>query len=132
MIRKDRTRYADMALRRSERAGADVSRPVAGFYRYRLGRGTVRGGVRIWFGPPHDPVTGEELDRGWRWQAEFDGEPIDFLRVWPACTGEPITEQEYRAMIARKAWAREHAPGSAYAERGRRLDPLSTDNPLPF
>lgn len=114
-------------------AGAqDVSEPTAGFFRLRLARETVRGGVRIWFGPPHDPDTGEEMDRAWRWQAEFNGEPIDFDRVWPNCAGDPITETEYRRYCARVDWAREHAPESAYAERGARIDPLSTATPLPF
>lgn len=109
-----------------------VSEPEAGFFRYRLVSGGVRGGVRIWFGAPLDPITREELDRGWRWQAEFDGEPIDLDRCWPDCIGEPISEAEYRAMCARKAWAAQNAPNSAYAQRSRRVDPLSLDNPLPF
>jgi hypothetical protein len=113
-------------------AGIDVSVPVAGFYRYRLGSGTIAGGVRIWYGPPLDPVTGEELDRSWRWQADFNGEPIDFDRCWPACTGDPITEVEYRRYCSRQNWARQHAPDSAYAEPGRRHDPLSAQAPLPF
>lgn len=110
----------------------DVTTPVAGFYRHRMAQGTVAGGVRLWFGPPCDPVTGEEMDRSWRWQAEFDGENVEFDRVWPVCADEPITETEYRRRINRKAWAREHAPDSAYAETGRRIDPLSTSTPLPF
>lgn len=114
------------------RSGIDVSAPVAGFYRFRLASGTITGGVRIYYGPPLDPVTGEELDRSWRWQADFNGEPIDFDRVWPACTGEPITEIDYRRFCARQEWARRHAPDSAYAERGRRHDPLSAQAPLPF
>lgn len=113
-------------------AGTDVTEPEAGFFRFRLRSGGVRGVVRIWNGPPHDPVTGEELDRSWRWQAEFNGELIDFDRVWPACAGEPVTEQDYRRAIARQEWAREQAPGSAYADPRAKLDPLSTDTPLPF
>lgn len=124
--------YADGGRAGQVAGSIDVSTPVAGFYRFRLGRDTVRGGVRIWFGPPHDPVTGEELDRSWRWQAEFDGEPIDFDRVWPACADEPLTEQEYRFLIERREWARKHAPNSAYAEVGRKHDPLSLQSPLPF
>ncbi|MGF7152646.1 hypothetical protein [Novosphingobium gossypii] len=123
----DETRHFTPAAR-----GVDVETPVAGFYRYRLGQGTVRGGVRLWYGPPHDPVTGEELDRSWRWQAEFDGEPIDFDRVWPACAKDPLTDAEYRALISRRAWARQHAPDSAYAQIGRRHDPLAASAPLPF
>ena len=124
--------YAKGASTTSVAGSVDVSTPKAGFYRYRLGQGTVRGGVRLWHGPPHDPVTGEEMDRSWRWQAEFDGEPIDFDRVWPACAKEEITEAEHRALINRRAWARENAPDSAYAQIGRRHDPLAASAPLPF
>lgn len=112
--------------------GVDASEPVAGFYRTRLGRDTVILGIRIWYGPPHDPVTGEVMDRSWRWQAVANNEPVDFDTVWPRCAGEPITEAEYRTFVARQAWARQHAPDSAYAERGRKVDRLSTRTPLPF
>ena len=103
-----------------------------GFFRHRLVSGGVIGGVRIWYGPPHDPVTGEVMDRSWRWQAEFDGEPVDLDRVWPECVGRPITEAEYQALVARREWAKQHAPRSAYAERTRRHDPLSSETPMPF
>lgn len=109
-----------------------VSEPEAGFFRFRLGASTVKGAVRIWHGPPHDPVTGEELDRSHRWQATFNGEPVDFDRVWPACATDPLSEEEYRYMLARQDWARKHAPDSAWVGGGRRYDPLDTRNPLPF
>ena len=113
-------------------AGIDVSTPVAGFFRYRMRAASPRGGVRIWYGPPKDPVTGEVLDRSWRWQAEFNGELVDdFDRVWPACAGDPITEADYRAYCARTEWARQNAPNSSYAT-GKRRDPLSVHEPLPF
>lgn len=110
----------------------DVTEPVAGFYRCRLGSGSVWAGVYLWHGPPLDPVTGEELDRSWRWQAAWNGEPVPFDTVWPKCAADPITPAEYRRFIATQRWAREHAPDSSYAERGRRHDPLSTREPLPF
>jgi hypothetical protein len=113
-------------------AAVDVSRPAEGFYRYKPRTGAVYGGVRIWFGPPLDPVTGEELDRSWRWQSSFNGEFIDLDFVWPVVAGSPITEEEYRRYCARQTWARQHAPDSAYAERGRRVDLLSRSNPMPF
>ncbi|RIV79541.1 hypothetical protein [Pelagerythrobacter aerophilus] len=125
--------YADAAqTMRRVFAGTDVTKPTAGFYRFRMRSGGVRGVVRIWFGPPHDPVTGEELDRSWRWQAEFNGEPVDLDRVWPDCAGEPVTEQDYRRAIARQEWARQHAPDSAYADHRKRRDPLDPGEPLPF
>jgi hypothetical protein len=113
--------------------GLDVETPVAGFYRVRMGAGTVAIGVRLWFGAPLDPVTGEELDRGHRWQAQADdGSFLDFERVWPACARDPITEADFDARRARRAWARENAPDSAYAELGRKVDRLSRSEPLPF
>ncbi|SNT20168.1 hypothetical protein [Sphingopyxis indica] len=131
MSRASRT-YGDRgATRRFD--GLDVETPVAGCYRIRLGRDTVAIGVRLWFGAPLDPVTGEELDRSHRWQAQADdGEILDFERVWPACARDPITEADFKARCARRAWARENAPDSAYAERGRKVDRLSRSEPLPF
>ena len=134
-MRRDSTPYAEMARNRGALAVAgavNVSKPAAGFFRFKMRSGGVYGGVRIWFGPPHDPVTGEELDRSWRGQAEFNGQPCDFDRVWPACCAMPITEIDYNRYCARTDWARRHAPESAFADHGKRLDPLSTDTPLPF
>lgn len=133
MNARQRIVYGEAAVGAVAVAGAvDVETPVEGFYRHRLRGGTVTGGVRLWFGPPHDPVTGEVMDRSWRWQALFDGEPVDFDRVWPACAGSPITEDDYRRYVARKRWAQQHAPDSAYAVTGRKVDPLSPSTPLPF
>lgn len=131
---RDGQRYDAHAVRAVSVTGAtDVSRPVAGFFRTKLSSRSVAVGVRIHYGPPLDPVTGEELDRSWRWQAEVNGEPYgDFDRVWPACAGEPISEERYREYCARMEWARTNTPNSSYAEPGRRRDPLSTDEPLPF
>lgn len=110
-----------------------ASTPYAGFYRVRLSSGSVRVGVRLHYSPPLDPVTGEVLDRSWRWQAEVNGHPYDdFDRVWPMCAAEPITEIDYQRYCQRQGWARENAPRSSYAEPGRRRDPLSTVEPLPF
>lgn len=130
---RERNTYRDgSAWQRRTDYGSPIDQPVAGFYRLRLGQGTVAVGVKVFHGPPLDPITGEELDRSWRWQAHADGEPIDFDRVWPACIRNPISEQDYRRFLSRKAWAREHAPDSAYAETGRKVDHLSNNTPLPF
>lgn len=112
--------------------GIDVERPVAGHYRLRLRSGAIAGAVRIWHGPPHDPDTGEEMDRGWRWQAEFLGSPIAFDRCWPTCAGSPIAEQEYAQLCQRKQWAERHAPNSSYADPMKKRDPLDRNEPLPF
>lgn len=133
MIRRDGTAYGSNAVRAMHVAGAvDVSKPVAGFYRGKLRGGAVVGGIRIWFGPPYDPVTGEVLDRSWRWMAHFDGQECDFDAVWPVCAGSPITEQMYREFVGRREWAKRNAPDSAFAKPTKRYDPLDNSNPMPF
>lgn len=111
-------------------AGHDPDTPVAGHYRMRLRSGGVFVGVRVWHGPPHDPVTGEEMDRSWRWQAEIDGRPADLADVWPKCAGDPIDAAEYQFLAARRRWGEENAPDSPQADPRRRIDPLTA--PLPF
>lgn len=129
---RDTTPYAEMRGN-AVFAGQDVSKPEAGFFRFRLSSKSVAVGVEIRFGPPLDPITGEELDRSWRWLAFVNGEPFaDFDRIWPACLSDPISEDGYRTYCARQDWAREHAPESSYAEPGRPHHPLSTSTPLQF
>jgi hypothetical protein len=110
--------------------GFDADQPVAGFYRTRLKSGGVHVAVRVWFGPPKDPVTGEELDRSHRWQAEANGSYIDLDRVWPKCADEPIGAQEYAYLLARSEWASEHAPESPQANPHLPVNYLTA--PLPF
>lgn len=131
---RDGTLYSSMrGGGKSFARGFDASVPVAGFYRMRLGAGTIRVGIRIWYGPPRDPVTGEELDRSWRWQAVADdGDLLDLEQVWPACAREPISEADFKARVHRRAWAQQAAPQSGYADRRKIYDPLSSETPLPF
>lgn len=110
--------------------GISASVPVAGFYRARLVSGGHPVGVRIWHGPPHDPITGEELDRSWRWQATMNGEPIDLFRVWPRCAGEPIDQVEHDYLASVHKWAVEHQPDSPQANPTRKIDLLTA--PIPF
>lgn len=111
--------------------GLDPDTPVAGYYRTRLRGGGAPCGVRIWYGAPTDPVTGEIMDRSHRWQAEANGEYIDVDRVWPPRRGaDPITEADYQHFIARAAWAKKHAPDSAIADPRRKVDPLTA--PIAF
>lgn len=125
--------YADGAELARTFSGLDAETPIAGFYRVRMGAGTVAVAIKIWLGPPHDPVTGEVMDRSWRWQAQADdGELLDLDRVWPACAKSPISEIDFRARQGRRRWAQSVAPESAYADRRKRYDPLSTATPLPF
>lgn len=140
VIRTDATPYADLSRSRDAKTytGHAIDKPEAGFFRYKLRSGSVAGGVKIWFGPPHDPVTGEVLDRSHRWQMRLDDGATycwddDFWnRVWPACVGDPISEVEYNQLCARRQWAKENAPDSAYAKPGAKRDVLSMNEVLPF
>jgi hypothetical protein len=110
--------------------GLDASNPVAGYYRFRLHGRAVWGVVKVWYGPPHDPVTGDELDRSWRWQAALNGARLEIDDVWPVCAKHPVGEREYRIACNRQVWAQENAPQSSFADPRTRRDLLS--EPLPF
>ncbi len=118
--------YTAPAATPSGPTGYRADEPTAGYYRVRLRTGAAPCGVRIWFGPPLDPVTGEEMDRSHRWQAEANGEAIDLDLVWPRCGREPIGEGDYHALCRQQDWARDHAPDSALADPRRRHDPLAS------
>jgi len=122
--------YSARHAPRAPAAGFDVDQPIAGFYRMKLVSGAVYSGIRIWFGPPHDPETGDEMDRSHRWQAERNGNPIDLERAWPKCAADPIDEAEYRHLTATEAWGKAHAPTSPQANPSRRIDLLTAPLPL--
>ncbi len=129
MSRADIT-YANGGAARAVAGAVDVSEPVAGFYQGKLRSGGVLVGIRLWYGPPHDPVTGEEMDRSWRWQAEANGQPVDFNAVWPACAASPIAAEQYEFYAKRQRWAEKNAPDSSFADPRKRHDPLNSL--LPF
>lgn len=110
--------------------GFDEGTPEAGFYKMSLRSGGVLVGVRIWHGAPLDPLTGDELDRGWRWQAEVNGTYIEVDLVWPRCAGRFISEAEYQHLCGVQSWAKENAPATAFANPMRKVDPLASV--LPF
>lgn len=110
----------------------DAETPVAGFFRMRLRSGGVLVGIQIFYGAPHDPVTGEEMDRSHRWQARANGKPIDLDRVWPSCAREPVTAQEYDYLTSLQGWAERNAPDSAIADPHRKIDLLDLHTPVPF
>lgn len=96
--------------------------PIAGLYRMSLVSKGVPVGVKIWHGPPHDPVTGEELDRGWRWQATANGRPVDLERAWPKCADAPIDQAEHDYLTSLQDWGEAHAPSSPQANPKRAVD----------
>lgn len=99
--------------------------------------------VRIWFGQPTDPDTGERMDRSPRWHVELAGvlldhEPVqiggitfrDTTELWPACAQEPITRAEYEFRMARQDWAARYDPDDPFGSPGSKIDPFTA--PLPF
>lgn len=114
--------------------------PIAGYYRMALLRGAPPVGIRIFYGPPKDPVTGEIMDRSHRWQAEANGTPIDLERVWPVCAKEALhptgaqsdaAKIEYDLLARTQKWAVENDPWDPRATPRRRTD-WATASPPTF
>lgn len=120
-----------------ERTGADPL--VEGFYLIQSSRGRrVDVPIRVWFGQPEDPETGEIMDRSPRWQIEIgrqllEDEPMrigalwigDITDIWPTCMRWPIDEAEYRYRIERASWASAFDPLDPHGEVGSRIDPMT-------
>ena len=104
---------------RKRREHFAITEPVAGHYRRRMVKGGPWVGVKLWFGAPADPETGDPLDRSPRWQAEQAGKVIagdDAIQnLWTSCCREPITEAEYKFLLADAAWCKENAPADPLA-----------------
>lgn len=98
---------------------------VEGYYLYRRDHAQrVPIPIRIWFGPPADPLTGEPMDRSPRWHFEIGGKlygsddpPMlggravdeDGLdRMWPKSSRWPSDAEEYAYLVSRREWAREN------------------------
>ena len=120
-----------------------IDEPRPGHFKLRLVRGGPFVPVRIYYGLP--VIGGEVQDRAPRLCVELAGEtdelevdrergyscrvaiPMD--RVWPYCLTHPITAAEYRFMLRRLHWAREHAPDH-YAGAPRKRVNWSTFTPF--
>ncbi|WP_374139447.1 hypothetical protein [Sphingomonas sp.] len=124
-----RINYTDRVPAVASVPGFNPDIPVAGHYRTRLRSGGVAVAIRIWFGPPIEPWTGEEMDRAPRWNATANGEWIEVSEVWPRCADEPISAAEAEHLTSLQRWGAEHGH-AALANPRKRLDPLST--PLQF
>ncbi len=126
------------------RGGGDVDDLEEGYWLIQRRRSRrVDIPVRIWFGPPDDPDTGEEMDRSWRWRiliagAEFTGEDLriggipfdDLTTFWPGCRRDPIDAAEYEFRLERQAWAAAYDPNDPYGRPGGKIDAMTAT--LPF
>lgn len=110
--------------------------PQEGYFATTLVKGGPRVAIRIFFGPP--VIDGEEQDRAPRWNVEVDGRTDHWERdegniyrcrvafevegFWPWCAREPISEPEYRFLVADAEWARKHAPDHPKANPYKPVD----------
>ena len=125
------TPYGEMHGTGASFAGANPDLPEAGIYITRMRSGAALCALRIWYGAPLDPVTGEELDRSHGWNARLnEHENVDIERVWPGCAADRASLAKYDAIVLRAKWAREHAAGTALANPYRKASPL--EEPLLF
>lgn len=107
-----------------------IDQPVAGWYAVRIVKNGPKIAARLWFGPPNDPLPPHEpLDRSPRWQAERGGQECLLEDLWPFCHASPITEAEYRHLLAVQAWATEHSPHAPEATPGKAIDMLTAPCP---
>lgn len=127
---------ATVRLQRAKRIGSVAPwPPVAGYYATKLVRGGPRVPIRIWFGLA--VIDGEAQDRSPGWFVEIDGRtdrlergedgyecriPLDVQKVWPFCAKDPITEAEYRFLIADAAHARDWRPDHPKANPREAVD----------
>ena len=131
---------ADPFLR--ERGGADGL--VEGYYLLRSA-GRVDIPIRIWFGAPLDPDTGELLDRSPRWQVRvygidasdpeypplIYGRPMEKIEdVWPKCARWPTSEADYRYRVERAEWAEQYDAADPFGTKSGKVDHMTA--PLPF
>ena len=129
MIRSDRA-YAEVSAFDAPNDYGVSLDPVEGFYRGKMRSGGALCGFHIWYGPPLDPVTGEEMDRGHRWQAHCNGSYVEIDDVWPQVAGDRISRADYVKHCDQAGWAKANAPKSALANPRRKTDPIHS--PLYF
>ena len=96
--------------------------PQAGFYKTKMVRGGPWVPVRLWYGEPLDPETGERLDRSPRWQCLVGQDWRDPFATWPRCCDRPISADEYRFLIDDADWCKKFAPQEPPANPGAAID----------
>lgn len=102
--------------------------PQAGWFKRRLSKGGVYVAARIWLDQPTDE-SGELIGQE-EMRCEVNGERRDPQQEWLWLANYPISEAEYRYMIADAKWARANAPDDPHADPTQAVDHLKT--PTPF
>ena len=102
--------------------GVNADVPEAGYYRRKLVSGGVDVAIKIWYGFPYHPETGDISERRWGWHALRDGELVDVFECWPGCSGARITEDEYNFMLADAEHCRQYIPSDPKARPRERIE----------
>lgn len=128
MSRADYT-AAQLAYRST--ATPSANKPTR-LYRTRLAKGAPWSAIKVWWGFPVDPETGEILlERSPCWRAILNGDhvpiedvsiEIDGLTQEPMLRAELIDETEYDYLLATNLWAKTHAPNAPEANPRQRVD----------
>jgi hypothetical protein len=95
--------------------------PEAGWYKRRLVRGGMFVPAKIWLEQHIDPETGELIADS-RWLCEVANIRKDPDEQWEWLSGHPISEADFRFMMAERCWAAEHAPYDPVANPRKPVD----------
>lgn len=99
--------------------------PQCGFFRRKLVKDGPFVPARIWLHQELD-VEARELMGDEELRCEVDGRAADAEDQWSWVAGQPITEEEFNYLTARRSYADAHAPDDAFAKPTKAVDWLST------
>lgn len=103
--------------------------PQCGFFKRKLAKDAVFVPARIWLDQDIDSDTGE-LCGDEVLCCEVNGREADPEEQWSYLAGNPITEAEFKYLMARNEWAERHAPHDPAARPREPIVHLS--NPILF
>ena len=102
-----------------------TTKPEVGFWTVRYGKSTPRVPAAIMWcettSEPGEPLNDMQGTRSRFLAAFISGEPVDIDAVWFR-KGTPISEEEYRFLVADAAYARQYAPHEPAAQPTKRVD----------
>lgn len=93
--------------------------PEEGYYRARL----VRGGPWV---PIKIFQRASQPDRSPMWIAIRDGEFVDVFDVWPGCSGQRITEDEFNYLVALRQHQKIYGVSEGLDDARKPVDFLTT------
>lgn len=94
----------------------DINKPVPGYYKRKL----VKGGV---FVPVRIQQVASQPDGSPVWVCEVDGELVDdVFEQWVWCAPCPISETEYRYMLADSQHCKRYLPNDPKANPRKSVD----------